>query len=345
MNEEILNSVIKITKNSDVDSLELSLVKTLVEFLNCSRVSIYKDLKFFNSNGIEESLHLSIDSDNKYHWREREVNQSLDNELVSCMSSNCPITVEDPRGFDKRWFPISLNDETIGVIYMELPKLDPGQQVLVNAFCRIYENYLIVLNLSERDKLTGLLNRQTFEQKLSGLLRKQVRNQYNPADSAICKNDQRGHHIDSFSWLAVVDVDHFKRVNDKFGHVCGDEVLLILSQSMQSFFRRSDLLFRFGGEEFVIVLEPTTLEMAKSKLDFFRRKVEAQRFPLVGRITISIGLSKMSPHDYPMNVFEQADKALYFAKNTGRNKLASYEELIDEGHLTTELEQSEVDLF
>lgn len=65
-------------------------------------------------------------------------------------------------------------------------------------------------------------------------------------------NKYRKQSNDSFAWLAIFDIDYFKRVNDQYGHVCGDEVLLNLPQKMKSFFRSSDLLFRFGGEEFVL---------------------------------------------------------------------------------------------
>jgi len=341
MNQEILNSVIKITKNSDVESLEYSLVKTLIEFVGCTRISIFKDLRFFNGEGIEESLHLNVDKNQNETWFERRLVEEPSRELLSSFSSACSISVKNSHGLEMRWHPICHAEEAVGVIYIEVNELDSNKQVLVNAFCRIFENYLKVLNNSERDKLTGLLNRQTFELKINSLLKKQARNQYKENTPS----NNRFKRLEASSWLAIIDVDHFKKVNDEFGHICGDEVLLKLSQKMQSFFRRSDLLFRFGGEEFVMVLGPTTLELAEAKIESFRKEIENTCFPLVNKLTISIGFSRISPHDFPLQILEQADKALYFAKDNGRNRVNCYETLVEHGEIILVNHKSDISLF
>src|SRR3546814_19890916 len=82
-------------------------------------------------------------------------------------------------------------------------------------------------------------------------------------------------------WLAVADIDHFKRINDTLGHLYGDEVLLLLAQVMKRSFRHDDLLFRFGGEEFVIVISAPDRGSANIAFDKFRRNVETFTFPQV----------------------------------------------------------------
>jgi diguanylate cyclase (GGDEF)-like protein len=125
----------------------------------------------------------------------------------------------------------------------------------LKAITRVCENFYAVLSCCEKDSLTGLYNRRTYDQKLSNLLQRQYRNQ---KISRQLENENRKEDLKGSSWLAVVDIDLFKRVNDKFGHIYGDEVLLILSQLMQKSFRHNDLLFRFGGEEFLLIFEPTS---------------------------------------------------------------------------------------
>ncbi|RJE76511.1 GGDEF domain-containing protein [Pseudoalteromonas citrea] len=341
MQEELLNSVIKITKTRDVDSLEYSLISTIQEFIGCKEVAVYKDLQIQGELAIERSLLLKVLTDREYEWEEREVVRQPEPELVSCLQSACIITVQSNDGVERRWLPITLLDKPIGAIAIVSDGLKSSDQVLLNAFCRIFENYLTILHENERDKLTGLLNRQTFEKKLKQLMEKQVIKQH----KTVWQSDLRNQHQGATSWLAMVDIDHFKKVNDNYGHVCGDEVLLLLAQKMRQFFRSSDLLFRFGGEEFVMVFEPTDYDSIHKKLAEFMDLVRGTHFPFVKKLTISVGMSRISPYDFPITVLENADKALYYAKENGRDKLCFYEELIANKLIECHQESNDIDLF
>jgi diguanylate cyclase (GGDEF)-like protein len=96
---------------------------------------------------------------------------------------------------------------------------------------------------------------------------------------------------------------------------------------MRNSFRRADRLFRSGGEEFIIILEPTDARFVGRVLDRFRAAVEAHSFPVVGAITISVGYTRVNLEDTGLMAFRRADEALYFAKRHGRNQIAHYEEL------------------
>ena len=143
----------------------------------------------------------------------------------------------------------------------------------------------------------------------------------------------------------ILDIDFFKRVNDEYGHVAGDEVLLRLSQKMKQDFRYTDLLFRFGGEEFVIILEPIPSAMAQATLERFRKNIAEYQFPLVGATTVSIGYAKITENDFPATILGYADKALYFGKEHGRNCVYNYEALIESGELGESSTEGTVDLF
>jgi diguanylate cyclase (GGDEF)-like protein len=143
----------------------------------------------------------------------------------------------------------------------------------------------------------------------------------------------------------VVDIDHFKRVNDVHGHLFGDEVLLLVSRLMHDTFRSTDQLFRFGGEEFVIVLDAGSAEAAQAAFERFRAAVAQHRFPQVGTVTVSLGYTQVRPTDSPASAIERADAALYFAKRNGRDQVHCHERLLAEGQLATKALNAEVELF
>jgi diguanylate cyclase (GGDEF)-like protein len=143
----------------------------------------------------------------------------------------------------------------------------------------------------------------------------------------------------------VVDVDHFKLVNDKFGHLYGDEVLILIANLMTSSFRSQDRVFRFGGEEFVVLLRSTTLDNAQKIIDRFRTNVEAHVFPQVGQVTVSVGFVSISPYESPVNILGRADQALYYAKSHGRNQACHYDQLVSGGLLEAAASNDTAEFF
>jgi diguanylate cyclase (GGDEF)-like protein len=131
----------------------------------------------------------------------------------------------------------------------------------------------------------------------------------------------------------MLDIDHFKRVNDNYGHLIGDEVLLLLARLMRSQFRFHDQLYRFGGEEFVVLMRCNGEAEAGKVLERMRAATAAHLFPQVGKITVSIGFSEVRAGDSPSGAFERADKAVYYAKEHGRDQVCSYAALVARGEL------------
>lgn len=125
--------------------------------------------------------------------------------------------------------------------------------------------------------------------------------------------------------LLLADIDHFKAVNDTHGHDAGDQVLKKFAQVAGSALRRCDLLFRWGGEEFLVLLRGTVPEEAHRIADRIRRRVESLVFPpyhRCGELTVSIGGCAMPPGRQFEQLITEADRALYRAKNEGRNRVA-----------------------
>ena len=169
--------------------------------------------------------------------------------------------------------------------------------------------YTQTRHLSVTDGLTGLYNRRHFEVNLEREFMRAKRYKNNLS-------------------IAMIDVDFFKKVNDTYGHACGDYVLKEIAFLINEAFRKTDIVFRYGGEEFVVILTETDSENAVIPLERLRKSVEANKFKYNNQylnITISIGVSSnLQNTNSPWEFFDFADRALYDAKKNGRNQVRVY---------------------
>ena len=238
-------------------------------------------------------------------------------------------------------FPVATERENLGVLEVESESpLDERDQRRVLSILRIYRNFQGLLDYSERDTLTGLLNRKTFDESFMKSLAQ--------PDAATPEDRARGRrHAEARCgyWLGVIDIDHFKRVNDTCGHLIGDEVLLLMSRLMRGSFRLDDRLYRFGGEEFVVLMRCAGAVAAANAFERLRGNVERHVFPQVGHITVSIGFTELRAGDTPSGAFERADRAVYFAKAHGRNQVHHHADLVAAGHLEDDAKIGDVELF
>lgn len=161
-----------------------------------------------------------------------------------------------------------------------------------------------LIELSETDKLTGLKNRRFFQDKLE----QQLNSYYESAKP--------------FS-LCILDIDHFKKVNDTFGHQVGDDVLAQLAQLLTQRARKEDTVARYGGEEFVMILPDTEIAAAKEVGEQIRKTVAFDHWP-AGQVTISIGMATVTLEDTGTTLLKNADDALYASKKNGRNQVTHF---------------------
>ncbi len=342
----LLDSVAAFTHHRDVDALDHSLVLSLAELMSASRVSLAKWV--VGENVLESVVECVPDHHGKYQVQVVElhlVEQDMLVRLDRCMEH---MGVEEqvlPDGH-RLIVPMLREGRAIAALEMDSTMAPAASRPLVDGFARIYANYTALLHESERDKLTGLYNRRSLERQLQRLM--QQNEQARPPSKLLAPQRERRPLAGLGAqevWLAILDIDHFKHVNDTYGHIYGDEVILLLAQQMRACFRRTDVLFRFGGEEFVILFAATDEATVKMVLERFRLKVFEYLFPQVGHITVSIGYAHVGSHDYPASVLDRADKALYFAKNHGRNSTHGYENLHATGELGQAVAAGTIDLF
>lgn len=164
-------------------------------------------------------------------------------------------------------------------------------------------------HLASRDMLTGIYNRRAMSEVLDDEV------------SRVNRGDR------PFS-LALVDIDHFKNINDTYGHQTGDDVIRNIAQRMASFFRHHDLVARWGGEEFLILFPETGAHQAANALDKLRKQINASPVLSEGReisVAVTIGLAQFEPQQGLDKTIQFADEALYHGKQRGRNRVILHE--------------------
>lgn len=332
----LLDQLATLTAIKDVELMELSLLKTIKGFLRARSLSLIH----LNSKG-DPSKEM-IYGDDKCVVRHENIKLSPDIELADeyLTSSDAPFySVETAHGqlivFTLIMTRIRRNYLCV-VVNQDLSKVDNH---MLAGILQIYRNFVSMIQNAQTDQLTGLANRKTFDdcvEKVHELI---------PPDHEPIEGERRGSKPMSY-WLVMADIDHFKSVNDRFGHLYGDEVLVILSQLMQTTFRESDWIFRFGGEEFVLIIRCSDHAACETTLNRFRQKVEQRVIPQVGHITISMGAAKMGRETFAATMVDQADQALYHSKRNGRNQVSFYEDLVSRGFVVVEkIKTDEISFF
>jgi diguanylate cyclase len=167
------------------------------------------------------------------------------------------------------------------------------------------------------DPLTKIFNRKSF-------------------DEGMLKSFNEAAEVGTPLCLMLLDIDHFKRFNDTWGHQTGDQVLRLVAMTLKSNIKGKDMAARYGGEEFAAILPETDLEGAMIAADNIRKAIQAKELlkrstnEKLGRITASFGVAMYRPGDSPASLIERADRCLYAAKHAGRNRVMSENELRDD---------------
>jgi diguanylate cyclase (GGDEF)-like protein len=180
--------------------------------------------------------------------------------------------------------------------------LDPKfQEKIRELFDSMHVSIDILCEAATRDEKTGLYNNKFLTNVFGMEIEKAKRGQQKLS-------------------LLILDIDFFKKVNDKYGHVKGDEILAKLAKLLQKQSRRSDIVARFGGEEFVILLPQTNITKAKKFGTRLRNAIKNNSFLKRHKINVSGGFSEFKKGDNQKRMLARADKALYKAKNSGRDR-------------------------
>ncbi|HOP41511.1 MAG TPA: GGDEF domain-containing protein [Geobacteraceae bacterium] len=335
----LLDKLVSLTAIQDIELMEFSLLKTLAEFLRPQELSILK----LDRRGMPcYQLHLRQE---KYEILSE--NFSLSEEIYTALdivqgTKQAFRTNLETGNMLITWHVHQTKTQNVFLVAVTVRDLSKLDSHMIRGLLQIYRNFYQVLIEAQRDQLTGLANRKTFEEVVQ-----KIYSQPAPVTDPVPVDRRSVFDEGSVGyWLGMVDVDNFKRINDTWGHLYGDEVLLLLSQLMQHHFRESDFLFRFGGEEFVVIVRAGTKEHAAKAFERFRSTVEKHSFPQVGQVTISVGVTRMNPEIFIASLLDRADQSLYHAKKRGRNRIEFFEDLLEEGLVKLpEITAGEIELF
>lgn len=336
---DLIHSVADFTDLRDQNDLETALSKIIFHELNCVELRLWRVVCRDGLLWLRRRIAMPGDAGAASETTELLLDDRHA-ELRRCYETRMAFRgLCDATKLCAHFFPVTNGKDVISVLEIRrIAPLTGSQANLAEVLLRIYCNYQGILSFSERDELTGLLNRRTFSEFFKRIMA--------PPTIDAAGQQKRVQTKRPRAHLAVIDIDFFKRINDKFGHPYGDEVLVLLARLMGDCFRDADRLFRFGGEEFLVLLPETDLAEAELALERFHKCVERFIFSQVGRVTVSIGFTELKPGDSGPDAFGRADQALYVAKHRGRNQLQCYELLIADGSLfSAEQRNQEVELF
>jgi len=339
---ELVDHLAELTGYRDRDILDVTLAGAFRDLLHPSSVAIYRvvgegdNLRWLTRARLSRTDAVAT-ADSA--WVEPCHLPRLDEHPARCaaLAGQTVITQDGPRGLSV--FPLTTDREVVGVLELVTDgPLLATEQRMVCSVLRVYRNFEGLLDYSERDTLTGLLNRKTFDESFM-----KVSASLPPAGTP--GMGRRASVAGSRWWLGMIDIDHFKLVNDRFGHLIGDEVLLLMSRIMRNSFRFHDRLYRFGGEEFVVLMRCDSDEDARGAFERLRLNTLAYAFPQVGQITISVGFTEVMFGDAPSAAIERADQAVYYAKSHGRNQVQSHSDLLARGEVEGAHVAGDVELF
>jgi len=344
----LIDGLAEITRHHDRQMLEQSVLKTINDLYPA------ENLRLFEVEGINEDnplkLIVLVDKNGfiyiEYDLPVNKVSEKLSDALfVSAKSKKIKfLQNEDKTAWDIIYPILNVDNDVFSLLVCHCKKSPSmNEQQVVSGILHVYSNYLALIDKTQRDKLTGLFNRETLDTEITKVLMQ------GSTDSIHIEieNDKR-RSDDLTTWLGVVDIDHFKSINDTYGHLYGDEVLILVARLMlRSCVRGDDLVYRYGGEEFVVMLKAVNEHNAMLAFDRLRQNVDKHEFPQVGNVAISIGFVEVLGQQSATDVIGMADDALYYAKDNGRNQTVSYKELLDQGKIivTEHVDNRDVELF
>ncbi|WP_438970362.1 GGDEF domain-containing protein [Methylophaga sp.] len=345
----IVDNLAEITSYHDRNVLEKSLLKTLNELFPAQDLRLFRvqhhteahqlSLLAFCVNGIIESSNEPA----KLLPNESELSSAVARAIEK---GDVELTAGKNGDWNIAYPAYDSHGDIFSVLLITSNQVPSAtDQRLVYGILRVYANYLSLIEKTQKDKLTGLYNRETLDNEITKVL---VRQNNHFEEEMASSSEPRRRPFAVKYWLGVIDIDHFKVINDTYGHLYGDEVLILVARLMTSgCIRDDDLVYRYGGEEFVVLLKAPTEDDARQTFERIREIIAEHQFPQLKQVTISVGFVEVTNQESPTDVIGEADEALYYAKDNGRNQVQSYHELIEQGkiNMAVHVASGEVELF
>ncbi|MBQ4833409.1 diguanylate cyclase [Pseudoalteromonas sp. MMG010] len=318
--KQIIDIQNDLAENDSLDSLlnsAIAIIQIVVKNISKERQSAQNFLVSLNQT-IEE-LHVSIVSTRTHSESMNQEFKDLNSKIESKIK-NLNIQTQKATSISALKEIVDNELKSLSQDFLAKEKLEQAERdTLIDSFKNINEH---ISNLeSKLTKYKKRLNEQRSQSLIDSLTKLPNRAAF---------DERYNHEIHLYNMeasdltLVVIDVDHFKSINDRFGHSAGDITLQVISKALQKSIRKSDFIARYGGEEFVLLMPGTPLEFASIPLEKLRKTIKAIPFKFKDtqiQITISLGATQLKSGDTQLDAFNRADDALYTAKNSGRDRL------------------------
>lgn len=355
----LIEHLIKLTDHRDRDLLELTLSKALIDLAPIQRVLVSKVV---SEEGIKRWMDVTVldaRGGGKVVDPLRIDFQTLplleDNrDRLHCIQQKEMVEIawageDGPRITYLPLFTDALaGDEGVLEIH-SASALREDQLQIVGDVSRVFRNMYRLLAYSDRDALTGLLNRKSLDDTFYSAVLEEMGQVDEPSmaarQPALAAGQERRHRVPPNYWLGTISVDSYGVINDQHGHLIAEEVLLLVARIMNNTFRTYDRLYRFGGEQFAVLMHCPDEALVLAAFERFRANIEKFNFPQVGRLTICGGFTRVSPDDSPSTALERAERAVDYAQHHGQNEVFSHAELVRKGFSGETLKIGAVDIF
>jgi diguanylate cyclase (GGDEF)-like protein len=318
--EQIKSIKSSITDTKTIDGLldlAIDIISVVVKNISKERLSAQSFLVSLNQT--LEDLHHSIISTSK-HSKSMGVEFDSLNKRIESKIKNLNEQTQNATSISSLKELVDNELKSLSKDFIAKEKLERTErEMLISSFDEI--NTRIVSLEGKLTKYKKRLSEQRFKSLLDSLTKLPNRAAF---------DERYSHEVHLFNvqasdvTLVVIDVDHFKSINDRFGHTAGDITLQVIAKALQKSIRKSDFIARYGGEEFVLLMPGTSVKNAVAPLEKLRKAIKNIPFKFKDKqieITISLGATQFRVGDTPIKAFDRADDALYEAKNTGRDRL------------------------
>ena len=348
--------IIKLTDHRDRNLLELTLAKAIIELLRIDRVVLGKVVSAEGAKRWLDLVALDVRGGGKVVDPLRVDFQTLPafedlRDRWRCLQDKSLLEVAWAGEEGPRISYVSLfsdeSSEDQGVVEIHSGRaLQVGQQEILHDLLHVYRNMYDLLAYSDRDALTGLLNRKSLDDTFySAVLDELGEGSGRELTVPILPGQERRHRVPPNYWLGTISVDNFGAINDKSGHLIAEEVLILVARIINNTFRTYDRLYRLGGEQFAVLMHCPDEALVVAAFERFRVNMEKFNFPQVGHVTACAGFTRVSAEDSPSTSLERAERAVDFAQQHGRNKVVSHPELVRKGFFGDSPKVGAVDLF
>ena len=355
----LIDHLIALTDHRDRDHLELTLSKALIAMLPIDRVVLARvvsedsvrrwlDIASLDARGggkIVDPLRVDFATlhpieDNKDRLRCIQGRTEVE---VAWAGENGPRITYLPLFNDAR-----NSEEGVVEVHSGTP-LTPEQTQTIAAMLHVFRNMYNLLAYSDRDALTGLLNRKALDDTFYSAVLEELEAGQDARSQAlaapVAAGQERRHRVPPNYWLGTVSVDSFTALSDQYGHLIGEEVLLLVARILNNTFRTYDRIYRFGGDQFAVLMHCPDEALVLAAFERFRANMEKFNFPQVGRVTACAGFTRVGPDDSPSTALERAERAVDYAQRNGCNKVFSHGDLVRKGFVEAGAKTGAVDLF